>query len=557
MAPYKEFASFLSSSPSSSSYSSPHSTTTSSPGTLGSLTSIPHHDPEKMAERFLEYLTKTSDPSYHPADRGPMVLQFSIATTILTSLAVIFRFWGRKAITKRWTSDDWAILVANGWMLASTILNCIGIHQGAIGKHLSDFVFLQPFTEMEHTTSTVTFAIKLAFAYQLLYLLTLLFIKLSLLLFYRRLLGPNTGGPLIPIIYGTMGALVVYTIISLFLLIFQCKPVRAYWTPEIHTQFCPSWEGGLRRLYFGVLVVSVGSDFWVLGMPVAIVWKLSISGWKKVGCVIVFSLGIVACVAAAIRLYLVHTRPMYKDITWDFVLLVFWGQAEIAMAIICACLPALKQLFEHLFKKVKAKSIRSSSSDSSEAPSSVSRRRAQTVEISESLDEKRTMHQFLDSETKSLDLEKAMSGASSSSTSSHLSSPSSSSNPTQGVDRDSTHIIHQYQPPTHPPLALHMPTRPTTPPTSPISPTSPTSPISPASSTKPLLSRVISSSPSTSSSSSVKSIGTFAASPIAAAPKQAKSRMQVREPKKGKTSEFEGFDEWEKRFTWDTGKPVR
>jgi hypothetical protein len=146
---------------------------------------------------------------------------------------------------------------------------------------------------MAHTQSTITFAIKLAFAYQLLYLITLLFTKLSLLLFYRRLLGPNTGGRLIPVIYATMGILVMYTVIALFLLIFQCKPVRAYWTPEIHTKYCPSWEGGLRRLYFGVLVVSVGSDFWVLGMPVFIVWKLNISRWKKLGCVVVFSLGTV------------------------------------------------------------------------------------------------------------------------------------------------------------------------------------------------------------------------------------------------------------------------
>src|SRR5690606_9236410 len=124
--------------------------------------------------------------------------------------------------------------------------HCPGIQQGAIGKHLSDVVFLRPFSELSHTQSTITFAIKLAFAYQLLYLITLLFVKLSLLLFYRRLLGPNTGGPMIPVIYATMGILVIYTFIAFFLLIFQCKPVRAYWTPAIHTKYCPSWVGGAR-----------------------------------------------------------------------------------------------------------------------------------------------------------------------------------------------------------------------------------------------------------------------------------------------------------------------
>jgi hypothetical protein len=63
-------------------------------------------------------------------------------------------------------------------------------------------------------------------------------------------------------------------------------------------------------------------------------------------------LGLVASIASVLKLVNSTTLKQSRDNTWDSVPLVIWGFLEEHLAIIAACTPCLKALFERLLRRV-------------------------------------------------------------------------------------------------------------------------------------------------------------------------------------------------------------
>lgn len=119
--------------------------------------------------------------------------------------------------------------------------------------------------------------------YELFYCPAIACVKFSVLLMYRRIF-PN---PRFRIILWSLGALIVcYSLVLLFCVIFQCKPIRGVWDPMI--------EAKCIHLSIIILLTSslnVFTDVSTLCLPLPLLWGLNLPKERKVQLTGIFLLG--------------------------------------------------------------------------------------------------------------------------------------------------------------------------------------------------------------------------------------------------------------------------
>lgn len=123
------------------------------------------------------------------------------------------------------------------------------------------------------------------FILQLFWNTTLPAIKLSILLFYRRLF-PTPWMRLACNIVG--GFLMLWYLAFQITAIVQCIPTRYYWDKKGEKGNCIK----LVPFYIALAASNVATDVLILTLPIPLVWKLQVKTSKKIGLTITFLLGI-------------------------------------------------------------------------------------------------------------------------------------------------------------------------------------------------------------------------------------------------------------------------
>lgn len=184
---------------------------------------------------------------------------------------------------------------------------------------------------------TIVSFFKLLYATQILYHANLLFIKLTLLFQYYRLvyLIDEYKIPYMAI----MAISVLWALISICLLAFSCAPVAAFWDKTIPNFTCNFATG---------LVASVGNiitDFVILILPIPVVLQLNMGTAQKVATLGIFAIGSFACVVSILRLVLL---PSGQDVTYTAAITASWTLAELTAGLICPCLMTLRPLLRRV-----------------------------------------------------------------------------------------------------------------------------------------------------------------------------------------------------------------
>ncbi|KAJ5285518.1 hypothetical protein N7524_000824 [Penicillium chrysogenum] len=198
------------------------------------------------------------------ADHGSLEKGPVIATYILAVLAVGLRFYTRLRVQgQRIAADDWMIV---GALLAVTscfaLILVVSGHHG-LGRHIWS---VPPAEAVE--------LMRVLFAFVVLYVLTIPLIKLSVLLFYRRIFGMTY--PIWFCVFLTIGYFLSGTIAFLAC----CRPVSYFWT-----QFAERSGGkcvfNLYPFYVSHAAINVATDGIILLVPIPIVWKLQMRWTQK------------------------------------------------------------------------------------------------------------------------------------------------------------------------------------------------------------------------------------------------------------------------------------
>lgn len=122
------------------------------------------------------------------------------------------------------------------------------------------------------------------FSYEIFYIICIATVKLSILLFYRRIFPVRAARI---VIYGVLGVIFVWTITALNIVIFQCRPVRYFWDRASIPGMCMDEISAI----IGISIPNIVTDFILLFIPLPLVWRLRIPRTQKLAVTGAFLLG--------------------------------------------------------------------------------------------------------------------------------------------------------------------------------------------------------------------------------------------------------------------------
>ncbi|KAL8749864.1 MAG: hypothetical protein Q9184_006635 [Pyrenodesmia sp. 2 TL-2023] len=258
-------------------------------------------------------------------NRGTEIVVVTIILAVLPTLAVISRFFCRRLTKIAISWDDYLIVAGLVFTLALCFCQAYGVEFGS-GKH----VLATPLIKVQKWA-------KLMYAYQMFWAFAMACIKVSILLFYRRLFPEENTSKKWRICHlALIVASVVCCLISVFGSAFACTPVALIWDYTIEGGHCIN----LAILARFTCITGFVTDLLILMLPIPIVWSLQLDPSKKVGVCGVFLLGSFVCVASVVRF--VHLESVSRsDPTWSNVDSINWTAVEASVGIICACLPIM------------------------------------------------------------------------------------------------------------------------------------------------------------------------------------------------------------------------
>lgn len=130
-----------------------------------------------------------------------------------------------------------------------------------------------------------TLFLKILMSTMITYSLTITFVKISLLLLYRRIFST----PEFRRRSACVGcACVAWFVAEVLANIFQCRPFSSAFDPEkLYTSNCIN----LQAFYWGITIANLVLDVAVLSLPVHMVWTLKLSLRKRVELSVIFALG--------------------------------------------------------------------------------------------------------------------------------------------------------------------------------------------------------------------------------------------------------------------------
>lgn len=171
------------------------------------------------------------------------------------------------------------------------------------------------------------------------YIAAILFAKLTVLAFYLNIFHINRTFRMVTLF--TMVFVTMYLLAGLFTYIFQCRPIKLSW----------EWSAPLPKICLNGIQQSasiggfnIGTDLFIMLMPLPMVWKLQLSTKNKIGLSLIFALGSLyvipsldrplqdsvvltffrTVIAAIVREVIVLTTLSNTDSTWSLAGEMLW-----------------------------------------------------------------------------------------------------------------------------------------------------------------------------------------------------------------------------------------
>ncbi|KAK1492306.1 integral membrane protein [Colletotrichum abscissum] len=125
-----------------------------------------------------------------------------------------------------------------------------------------------------------------------------------------------------------------------------CLPVSAFWNPKTPNPRCLNQ----RKIFIADLSLAIITDFFILVLPVPLLWGLRMPLRKKLKVAALLGAGGIATAVTVYRMYLVVQFLASTDVTADFVVLDLITALELVIGVVCACLPSTNLLYERVRK---------------------------------------------------------------------------------------------------------------------------------------------------------------------------------------------------------------
>ncbi|KUJ12789.1 uncharacterized protein LY89DRAFT_558860, partial [Mollisia scopiformis] len=252
----------------------------------------------------------------------------------LALIAIALRCYSRYSITRSLGWDDWLAVVTGLVLIPLIVLDCYNGIVNGYGRHYWD---VDPLRVVE--------LLKIFYVAEILYIVVITLVKASILALYFRVFLSNNfriaaGIVLVLVVFSGLGVIAA--------IVFQCSPVDLAWDRTIVGGRCIN----VNELAYAAGAISVALDIIILVLPLPELYHLQMSKKKKLNVMFMFSLGTIACITSIVRLKYLVDFAKSTDPTWDNAIPVIWSFLEICVAIICACLPAIRAILSRYLPSV-------------------------------------------------------------------------------------------------------------------------------------------------------------------------------------------------------------
>ncbi|KAL9471948.1 hypothetical protein ACSS6W_009889 [Trichoderma asperelloides] len=110
----------------------------------------------------------------------------------------------------------------------------------------------------------------------------------------------------------------------------------------------------LATFWFANAGFSIATDVIILLLPMPLVYQLEVPRPQKIALIAVFAIGVFVVITSCLRVTTLDVFATSSDNTYD-IANVMWTIIEPNVAILCACLPTLRQLVVKLFPALGSK----------------------------------------------------------------------------------------------------------------------------------------------------------------------------------------------------------
>ncbi|TVY50486.1 hypothetical protein LCER1_G008140 [Lachnellula cervina] len=205
-------------------------------------------------------------------NRADSVIAISAAMITILAFSILLRLYTRITIMKWIGLDDSLIMIAAVFALIEAITPMMATQYG-LGKHYTEQKpeWIEPYT-------------KITLASSLSYSASAMFIKLSLLSFYLRLLPNNNYSR--SIVYAMITVSVVLGVGSILAAALQCIPIASLWNATIKGKCI-----NVNLFYFANAAVNIITDAIIYCMPIPTLWRLQLPMIQRIGLCALLGLG--------------------------------------------------------------------------------------------------------------------------------------------------------------------------------------------------------------------------------------------------------------------------
>ncbi|RAQ40894.1 integral membrane protein [Aspergillus flavus] len=266
--------------------------------------------------------------AYLAQSRIPEIIFCNTALLAIATAGLLVRLFVRIRYLTGINLDD--LLCLTSWIFTFVLcVTCMMMTKYGFGKHIGT---VQDFGDR-------AMFLKLDFVTMLSYVLALGAIKISFCLLYLHIFP---GKKFRMACWWLLAILVAETIEEVLVVIFQCWPVHKAWDA---TGLVEGKCVDMTLFYYANFGIKLATDVALFAMPIPKVLRLKMEVGKRVGLVMMFSLGLLVCVTSIIRV--TYFNPFSVDHTWVLVDAMNWSCVEVAVAIFIACIPSFKTFISY------------------------------------------------------------------------------------------------------------------------------------------------------------------------------------------------------------------
>ncbi|KAH6696489.1 hypothetical protein DL95DRAFT_507359 [Leptodontidium sp. 2 PMI_412] len=259
-----------------------------------------------------------------------------VATTffVLATITIVLRIYSRAWVVMSFGWDDWCMV---------SILFFNAGHQAILHYFIQNGGGLHVMKVMREHPEWMQNLVHALFAEEIMYSWMHFIIKTAFLLFYLRF-AINTFRKLA---YATMGINLVFTLATILLYCFQCRPLDAFFNPLNHPDVKCIDNSVLA---FVPAAFSIFVDVLIVILPIQSLWAIQASLRKRLMLISIISLGGIVVIISCIRLIILREfQKKNTDFTYVLGKLIIISSIELEVAIMVANAPSLKILYSMMF----------------------------------------------------------------------------------------------------------------------------------------------------------------------------------------------------------------